>query len=393
MIRRPVPILYLIDLLNAFSGTEKHLYDLVTHIDRSRFSPFVVTFQGTEDCTRAIMRKGTPVRILNIGKVYGRRPLALLGELRQFVRKERITLLQTFHTNPDIYGTVLSRLSGIPAVVSSRRDMGFDWNSRILASYRFLNRYVDRIICVSERIQRLVIENERVPAEKTVVIRNGVEPAYLDRAVDPARERMKAGIPPDVPVAGVLANFNPVKGHFYFLDACRLIRLALPSAHFVLSGAGPLQEELEARVRHLGLGECVHFLGHRRDVPEVLSLMDVLVAPSLSEGFSNTLIEALYLGKAVVATDVGGNPEVVLHGENGLLVPAKDPLAIAKAVLRFLRDPAFAARLGANGRTTVADRFLIGGMLEKTMAVYDDLLQRKTAGPSVAAQPRAVSVT
>ena len=373
----PIPVLYLIDFLNIFSGTERHLYNLVEHIDKTRFRPLVVTFRGMEEFKQRIERLGVPVRILNMSKIYGKRQLRMLFELKKFAEKEDIKIIQTFHTNPDLYGTVLAKLSGIPVVISSRRDMGFCRNKRNLLCYRFLNRYVDKIVCVSDKVKGLVMREEGVREEKIRVIHNGIDPAHLDRDVNIQAERGRLGILPAHPVVGMLANFNPIKGHSHFLEACRIIKNAVPEARFVLAGRGPVEGKMKEKARELGLWGCMHFMGYREDIAEVLSVMDVLVAPSLSEGFSNSIIEALYLRRPVIATSVGGNPEAVVHNETGVLVSPGNPGEIACAAIKVLNDKNFSLMLGENGRKLVQQKFLLNGMMDKTMRLYDELLALK----------------
>lgn len=376
----PIPILFFIDFLYKFSGTEKHLYDLLSNLNRKKFKPFVITFQGSDDFKELIEKMGIQIQILDISKIYGFKPFYLFFKLRSFIKKEKIKIIQTFHTNPDIYGTVLAKFSGIPIVISSRRDMGFNRNKRNVLCYKVLDRFVDSIICVSEAVKKLVINEEGVDPGKMVVVYNGIDPEAFNAQADAAIEKKKLNLSSNHPVIGVLANFNPIKGHIYFIEAAAIIKNQFKEAQFVLIGGmtgNNVEEQLKKRVSELGLEQCVHFLGYRRDIAEVLSVIDILVAPSLSEGFSNTIVEALYMRKAVVATNVGGNPEIIKEGQTGLLVKPADPEAIASAVLRLLNDKESALRMGESGRECVKKYFTIDKMMEKTMDIYKTLADKK----------------
>ncbi|OGS19370.1 MAG: hypothetical protein A2219_06130 [Elusimicrobia bacterium RIFOXYA2_FULL_50_26] len=373
------PILFLIDFLHIFSGTERHLFELVTNIDRKRFKPFVVTFQGSPAFRKKLEQNDIPVKILNMRKIYGRRQLAMFFKLNEFIQREGIKILQTFHTNPDIYGTMLARFARIPVVISSRRDMGLGRNRRNVWCYKLLNRYVDRIICVSEKVKQFVIADEGVSGDKITVVYNGIETKKLDLPVDVARARKKLSIPDGVPVMGMLANFNPVKGHRYFLDAAVIIKKTMPDVHLVMAGEGPVLEQTRQKAVQLGLERCTRFIGYTEAIAEALSVMDVVVSPSCSEGFSNTILEALYMSKPVVATDVGGNAEVIRNGQTGILIPPKNADAIARWVSAMFTDKDKARMLGNNGSRLVREKFLIPTMMENTMNIYDDLLRMKTA--------------
>ena len=379
MKQAPAPILFLIDFLHIFSGTERHLFELVTNIDRKRFKPFVVTFQGSPAFKKKLEQNDIPVKILNMRKIYGRRQLAMFFKLNEFIQREGIKILQTFHTNPDIYGTMLARFARIPVVISSRRDMGLGRNRRNVWCYKLLNRYVDRIICVSEKVKQFVIADEGVSGDKITVVYNGIETKKLDLPVDVARARKKLSIPDGVPVMGMLANFNPVKGHRYCLDAAVIIKKTMPDVHLVMAGEGPVLEQTRQKAVQLGLERCTRFIGYTEAIAEALSVMDVVVSPSCSEGFSNTILEALYMSKPVVATDVGGNAEVIRNGQTGILIPPKNADAIARWVSAMFADKDKARMLGNNGSRLVREKFLIPTMMENTMNIYDDLLRMKTA--------------
>ena len=372
-----VPILYFIDLLYFHSGTEKHLFELLQHIDRERFKPYVITCEGAEDFKQEIEDMGIPVQILDINKVYGKKEFHIMKELKKFIKKESIKIIQTFHINPDIYGTVLAKFSGIPIVISSRRDMGFNRNKNNIICYKFLNNFVDKIICVSEAVKQLVIKEEGVKESKIKVIYNGIRQDYLDKKVDAIAEKQKFGFNGHTPIVGMLANFNPIKGHFYFLEAAALIKNEIPEVQFVLAGRGPFEPKIREKTAGLGLNDCVHFIGHRRDIPETISIMDILVVPSLSEGFSNTVIEALYMRKPIVATNVGGNPEAVINNKTGILVPPESSTNIAQSVFRLLENEALRRELGNNGRRLVEERFLFNKMISETINLYEELLRKK----------------
>jgi len=173
----------------------------------------------------------------------------------------------------------------------------------------------------------------------------------------------------------MVGRLGQEKGHQHLLKAATLV----PQATFVIAGEGPLRESLEAQAKQLGIDGRVKFLGHREDIQDLLAICDVFVLPSLSEGLPVSVLEAMAASKPVVASAVGGNKEVVIHGETGLLVPPADPTALATAIQSILSDPGFAARLAAAGNERVQKQFSAETMVGKITQIYDELIvQRRT---------------
>ena len=175
---------------------------------------------------------------------------------------------------------------------------------------------------------------------------------------------------------GVLVNLNGVKGPGVLLEAAVRVIAYEPKAKFVLIGTGPLRQELEARAGALSLRDRVLFLGARQDVPNLLIRMEMLVAPSFAEGFSNAVLESMAAGLPVVATDVGGNREAIIDGETGFLAPSHDPSALADRILRLLADRSLAKRMGRAGRRRIEAHFTLERMVVETECFYERLLER-----------------
>jgi glycosyltransferase involved in cell wall biosynthesis len=175
-------------------------------------------------------------------------------------------------------------------------------------------------------------------------------------------------------VVGSIGRFVPYKGYAYLLEAARLVRDVKPAAHWVLVGDGELRGELERQRRTLGLETQVHLPGWREDVPDLLALCDLFVLPSVVEHFGRVLIEAMAMGKAVVATDAGGVPEIVIQGETGLLVPPAQPKDLAEAVLTLLEDAPRAQRLGMAGRRRAETTFSLARHVEAVETLYREVL-------------------
>jgi glycosyltransferase involved in cell wall biosynthesis len=237
----------------------------------------------------------------------------------------------------------------------------------------------DMVIANSEAVRQDAVHQEGLPIDKITVIHNGLEASRFD--IPPNDElRRFLNFQKGAPVVGVIANFIYYKGHQFFLDAWASVVEKFPEAVVLLVGDGPLRQEFEGKVDAMGLKESVRFLGTRQDVPELLAIMNVVVHPSLEEGFSNTILEAMAAGKPVLATDMGGNPEAVVQGETGLLVPPRDSRALADAIIWMLDHPDEAARFGEAGRHRVAEHFEISRMVRQYEELYENLVAERCPG-------------
>ncbi|HEU4698413.1 MAG TPA: glycosyltransferase family 4 protein, partial [Gemmatimonadales bacterium] len=313
----------------------------------------------------ARVRPGVPVECLPPLGALGFYPVAQLRRLAQVarrVRQLRPDVLHCYFFWSIMYGRALKALGLVPRLVENREDQGFNWGRHEYALLRRTAGQPDLVVCVSEAVRRTVLEREGLPPERVVVIHNGIEPGPRPRTrvrdVRNAELRRAWNIADDQPVVGMVANFNrAVKGVGYFFDAMPAIAQAVPEVRFLLLGRGPEEAALRARARELGVEAHVIFAGFQEEIGSFYDMMDLSVLTSLSEGLSMTLLESMQHGVAVVATAVGGNPELVREGETGYLVPPRDVPAFADRVVALLRDPARRAAFGAAGRRVVEEEF------------------------------------
>jgi glycosyltransferase involved in cell wall biosynthesis len=382
-----IPVLFVIGTLDI-GGAETQLVEMVRHLDR-RFEPVVCCLAAPGPLAARLEEAGVPVITIGLRRPkrgYWRLlPAAVrmpfdLARFAQCVRRQRPLIVHGVLLHAYLLGAFAGRLVGVPVIVAGRRSLSHFKRDRpfVRLVERVANRCTDLIIANSEAVRRDTIESERVSPDKVVVIHNGLD---LDRyarvsteATDALRRDLALG---PGPVVIVIANLIAYKGHEYFLRAWAEVRRQWPDATALLVGDGPVRAAREADARALGIAANVRFLGTRRDVPALLAAADVLVHPSLEEGFCNALIEAMAAGKPVVATDVGGNGEAVVHGETGLIVPARDAQALAAAMIDVLQRPDRGAALGRAGRLRASDRFARSRMVAQYEAVYDDLLARR----------------
>jgi glycosyltransferase involved in cell wall biosynthesis len=261
------------------------------------------------------------------------------------------------------------------AVITSRRDTGFSRNWRLrLVEERLINPLVDRVVAVSPAVAEVTRREHGLPPDRLVTIENGVDvEAWKPEGQPRAEARRELGLCEDEVAVGVIGHLSPVKGHADFLQAAARVSAQAPRTRFVLVGDGPLRAALEALATSLGLGTRVVFAGTRADMPRVLSALDVVAVPSHSEGMSNALLEAMAMALPVVATRVGGNPNVVCDGVTGRLVAPRDPSALARVLLDLVADPAARQSLGRAARRHVAENLSLSGMVRRYEELYRGL--------------------
>lgn len=377
MTARRIRVAYLIDRLQR-AGAQAHLGRLVAHLDSREFEPQVLCLLAGGPVAEEMKARGVPVEVLGLGRLYGPRALAELFRLARRLRKSRIDVLHTYLVSANIYGTIAGRLARV-AVITSRRDTGFsrNWRLRVLEE-GLINRLVDRVVAVSPAVAEVARREHGLPPDRLVTIENGVDVEVWTPEGQPRSEaRRELGLGEDEVAVGVIGHLSPVKGHADFLLAAARVSAEAPRTRFVLVGDGPLRTTLEALATSLGLGARVVFTGTRADMPRVLSALDVVAVPSHSEGMSNALLEAMAMALPVVATTVGGNPNVVRDGVTGRLVAPRDPSALARALAELVADPGARQSLGRAARRHVADNLSLSGMVRRYEELYSGLAVRR----------------
>jgi glycosyltransferase involved in cell wall biosynthesis len=299
--------------------------------------------------------------------------LASVGRVVNHLRRWRADLVHCHLPLAAVVGRRAARRVRVPVVYTEHNiQERHHWLTRWLNLATWSMQ--DRVIAVSDEVAASIAarRDSDVPV---VVVRNGVDSEHFDpQAVDGASTRRSLGLDPQVPVVGTVAGFTAKKKLDDWLAAAQAVLARRPEARFLLVGDGPLRRELEAKATTLGIGHAVFFLGLREDVRQYLAAMDVYLMTSLYEGLPVALLEAMAMRLPVVVTPVGGIPEVVRAGENGLLVEGGSPEAAAGAVLELLGDPDRAVRLGTEGRRTVEEFFSVAEMVRRVESVYDEVL-------------------
>jgi glycosyltransferase involved in cell wall biosynthesis len=344
-------------------GAERHLLELWSRIDRARFEVEIACLRREGQFLTEVEALGWPVHDLGVGRrLYGAAGARGLARLLGKVRRFRPDVIHGYLFGPNLFAVLAGRWCGVRAVVVAKRNVDAFETPRQAGLQRRIHRAATHVTAVSEAVADSVVAMG-VPRSRVTVIPNGVDAARFTAAAD-------GEAPRDPPVVGSVGCLAARKDYGTLIDALALLDQRALVCGAVLVGDGPERAALERRIEARGLAGRVRLLGERPDVERLLPGMDVFALSSREEGIPNALLEAMAAGRPVVATAVGGTPEVVRDGETGWLVPPGSPSALADALEQALRDPAEARRRGAAARRAVLDHMSIGAMVARHEEFY-----------------------
>lgn len=357
--------------------------------------------------TRALIGSGCQVWVLCLDELVGRRfaeagahivtcrhwrreinpPFDFLAflQLYKWCRRERFDLVNTHTSKGGFLGRLAARAAGVPRVVHTAHGFAFaETDSKWLAKfYTYLERlaghFCDLVISVNEEERVEAIRRGVIRPDKIVTVLNGISLAPFQDASAVEAARRGLGVPEDALIVGTVGRLATQKGFAYLIQAVPEILRLCQQVWFVFAGDGPLEFELRSLAAEKGVAERCLFLGFREDIPQLLACYDLFVLPSLWEGLSITLLEAMAAGKPVVATDIKGNREVIADGVDGLLVPPADPQLLANAIVELLEDRERARRMRTKAREKVREHFSQEAMVENTLRWYGLPLEDQTA--------------
>lgn len=364
-------ILYVIPHL-AKAGTEKHLLILASGLSRKNFDITVCCLFEKGDMFEGYDLSIVKFICLNRKHVYD---LRIIFDLIRLIRKEKYDIVHSYLFGFHYLATIPAKTTGVRMVISSRRELA-TWKKR---HHRFLenlgNLFTDKVITCSEAARDFSLKNENLSEDKITTIYNGIN---LNKfyPIEKNKEILNDfGLTAQDKIIGMVANFSAVKDHQALLKAVNEIKKRYSSIKCILAGGGSLRVSIAAEVDHLGLKNNVIFTGRRDDVERILSVMDVFVLSSLSEGMPNAALEAMACGLPVVATNVGGIPEVVEDGKSGMLVEPKDSMAIANTIIKLLEDEALRRNMGEYGREVVKRKFSLERMVKDYEVFYKNAVK------------------
>jgi glycosyltransferase involved in cell wall biosynthesis len=377
---RPLRVAYVIRDMRLGGGTENHLMQLFSHLDRRRFEPSLYLLREHGELVPRVRELGIPVYSGGMeGSLLSPQLLPCIGRFARAFRRRDVDVVHTYLPRGELVGAVAARLSGVPVILCGKRGCHFRRGAEAVGC-RISNRLATRVLANAKAVKDFVAADEACPPEKIIVIENGVDTRRFAPPDDPRPFKTRLELDPDAPVIGTITRARVRKGYEEFLRASAAVRRAHPRAQVVVVGQDTVEQAPRALIGELGFGADLHLLGLRDDIPEILSALDVFVLSSHDEGMSNAIMEAMSVGRPIVATDVGGAVEMIDHERSGLLVPPKVVEPLAAAMQRMLDDPAAAAAMGAAARRTVEERFSIEVMVGRTADLYEALFTRRGTG-------------
>ena len=350
-------------------GAQEHVFNLVTRIDRARYDVSVYSL-SSGSAVRKIERTGVPTCVVDdpddgsaIEALAAH--LAAVGAdvVHAHMYRAEVVATQAAWRRADLG---LRRPYVVSTVHSSRVRSEED-----RALLRRLTPRIDHVIAVSRAIVRKLEDEGRTTAPLSLIY-NGVDLERYDRQEACCTLREEYDIPEDAPIVGVVARLEVEKGHPTLIEAWPRVLESVPNAHLLVVGEGSRREALEEQVRALGLESRIVFTGRRDDVPAITAALDVAVLPSYREAQGLSILEAMALSRPVVASNVGGIPEMIEDGRTGLLVQPHDPVALSAAVVRLLEDHPYADTLGRAGHDLVHERFCVELMVRAVESIYDE---------------------
>ena len=344
---------------------------LASALDPTRFRSVVCLFRPGWLCD-ASLEADLPTSIIQMNGAFDTRWAQAFAAL---VRNERVEVIHAHEFTANTYGSLMGQIMGVPVVATVHGKNYFAEQVKRRVAYRYVSR-VSRMVAVSEDLKQFIVQRVGVAEHRVNVVYNGVDVAGLPPVNQLSAIRADLRLDGYDHVIGAVGSLYPVKGHIHLIKALPEILRACPKTLLLLVGQGELEQVLKAEVVKRNLDAHVRFLGFRSDVLALLWLFDVFVLPSLSEGLSMALLEAMAAGKPVVATKVGGNSELVIDGITGLLIDSESPEAISDKVIEVLRDKMQAAGMGDHGRRRVQEKFSFRAMVDS----YQNFYEQATGG-------------
>jgi glycosyltransferase involved in cell wall biosynthesis len=371
--RGPLRVMFVITRMPV-GGAETLLVELIHRLDRTRFLPELCCLKDLGPLGETLARE-VPV---HHGLLTRKTDVSILWRLAALMRRRRIDAVVTVGAGDKMFwGRIAARLAGLPVIASALHSTG--WPDRVQFANRLLAPITDAFIAVAEPHGRYLVAREGCTAAKIRVIPNGVDAERFRPGLPNESLREELGLPAGAPVAGIVAALRPEKNHTLFLRAAARVLRVVPRARFLIVGDGPERTALEALAKALSISAAISFLGTRGDVPEVLSLIDVLVLSSHIEANPVSILEAMAAEKPVVATRVGSVDQAIQEGRTGYLVMPGNDEELSARMIELLRDRAKAAAFGRAGRQHVLEHASIARMV----AGYEELLEgiyRRKAG-------------
>jgi glycosyltransferase involved in cell wall biosynthesis len=382
-----IKILYVIGQL-GYGGAERQLVELAKGLSRERFKPLVCSLTDPGPLERELEEAG--IGVVALRKRQGAMSGASLS-LARLIRKERPAIVQSYLFPANWRSLIVGRLTRVPLIITSVRNVDVHSNPILNLLERLMAPMIDRVIANAEAVKDYVIAAHGVRSEDVRVIHNGISMERVSAGNPGSSEALNPSVPEarsgggyadgsDVGTVAMIASLTPKKDHLTFLEAARIVEATMPGTRFIIVGGGALRKKLGRIADELGLSEALQFMGEIHEVGDLLGRVDVSVLTSLKEGCSNVVLESMGAALPVVATDVGGNRELIEDGVSGYLLDTGDAEGIAARICELLSDADLRRKMGRAGRARVLNQFALEHVIGNTVKLYESELKERVPG-------------
>ena len=359
-----IPICYVIAGMDTpRAGTERHLLQLLGALDRERFDPLLVVLRHSP-WTREYCNADVPLRVLDIGSLWSPASWYGIVRLARIMREHRTEIAELYFIEGQFVGALAARLARVPRVYSWRRDLGYQYGLKEKVMVRLTNRFVSRVLANSETVRDTIAKIEHLDSSRFAVIYNGIDLEDFDsQSRGPVSEEF-ARFAENKSVVTLVANLRPVKNIGCFVETAARVASSREDVVFLVLGSGDEEPALKRRAERLGVNDRIHWAGSVPATAPYLRRSAVGCLTSDSEGLPNAIVEYMAAGLPVVATAVGGIPEIVVNGITGKLHEKGDANSLAESIIALLNAPEQRARIGAAGRRRVEECFSLVSQME-----------------------------
>lgn len=369
----PLKILHVIPKL-TIGGVENQLLMVLKNYNKNIYFPIVCCLSDKGDLGVEIESCG--VKLFCLNKLKHTFDWTIIRDIYKLIKQNSIKVIRTHQYHANLYGRIAGLLAKVPCIVASVHNVyTIDKKIHRRIINHFLARYTDRIVAVSKAVMHDILIYDRISQNKLCVIYNGIEMRSFLNMHGNIRDEL--GIPKNTPLIGTVGRLTPQKGHKFLLEAIKKLKFKFPEIKLLIVGDGPLKNDLKKYSQTLNIDDKVIFLGLRRDIPNFLSSIDIFVLPSLWEGLSNALIEAMASGKPVIVTDIPPIKEIINSEELGVLIPPENSDAIADALELLLHDKTRSETSGNAAKEKAFSSFTIEKTIEQYTSLFEDILRNK----------------
>ncbi|MFZ6016081.1 MAG: glycosyltransferase family 4 protein [Nitrospirota bacterium] len=356
-------------------GVQQMVFNLFKGLNKDIFEPVALAIENTGAIGAEIERSG--FRVINLGLHRNNFSfIKIIRRLQKVFITEKPHIVHGSSYYPSVYSRIAAKLAGVPVLISHEHSVFKTKRPKRQVISRVVSRFTDIHIAVSEGVKKQVITWYKIPEWKVNVVYNGVDTDVFRRTLSIEQAKERLDISPERFVVGYVGRLDPEKGHKYLFNAIKSLRGRYP-LNCIVAGTGRGETQIKQHANDTGVSNITSFLGLRRDIPDLLSAIDVFVLPSFQEGFPNVLLEAMAVGCSVIATAIPGNNEVITDGEHGCLVPPGDSNALASAIEKIILNKQLREQMGNSARKRAEEHFSLKKHIEQMENLYKRLLREK----------------